>query len=222
MLDLVALALGATGDVAHDATARGLRAARSLAVRQSVSAQLRNPGLSAADIAKANAISERYLRQLFADIGTSFSDFLIERRLELAHRLLVKSAPPQPSHFRNRLRGGVLGPIAFQPPLSRPLRRHALGGARRGEAGMSDRSLGETRLCRYGVVFPVEFSIMRTLLLAAALAASAATGAAADELRPSQFACDAKKIGARDLADCLRTAADRAEQRPRGEHRGGD
>jgi len=77
---------------------------------------------------------------------------------------------------------------------------------------MSERSLGEYRLCRYGVVFPVEFSIMRTLLLAAALAASAATGAAADELRPSQVACDAKKIGARDLADCLRTAADRAER----------
>ncbi len=76
---------------------------------------------------------------------------------------------------------------------------------------MSETPLGERRLCRYGVVFPVEFSIMRTLLLAAALAASAAT-AAADELRPSQVACDAKKIGARDLADCLRTAADRAER----------
>ncbi len=108
MLDLVALALGATGDVAHDATARGLRAARSLAVRQSVSAQLRNPGLSAADIAKANAISERYLRQLFADIGTSFSDFLIERRLELAHRLLVS-----PLHRNRRI-----SEIAFEAGFS--------------------------------------------------------------------------------------------------------
>jgi AraC-like DNA-binding protein len=89
VLDLVSLALGATGDVAHHATARGLRAVRSLAVRQSVLAQLRNSGLSSADIAKANAISERYLRQLFADMGTSFSDFLIERRLELAYRLLA-------------------------------------------------------------------------------------------------------------------------------------
>ncbi len=53
---------------------------------------------------------------------------------------------------------------------------------------------------------------MRILLLAAALAASAATGAAADELRPSQLACDAKKIGARELADCLRASADRADQ----------
>jgi uncharacterized protein YecT (DUF1311 family) len=52
---------------------------------------------------------------------------------------------------------------------------------------------------------------MRILLIAAALAASVAT-AAADELRPSQLACDAKKIGARELADCLRASADRADQ----------
>jgi len=50
---------------------------------------------------------------------------------------------------------------------------------------------------------------MRILLLVAALAASAA---AADELRPSQLACDARKIGARELADCLRSNADRADQ----------
>ncbi|MGD0642785.1 MAG: helix-turn-helix domain-containing protein [Roseiarcus sp.] len=89
VLDLVSLALGASGDAAKHASTRGLRAARALAVRQSVSAQLNRPGLSSADVAKANAISERYLRQLFEDMGTSFSDFLIERRLELARRLLA-------------------------------------------------------------------------------------------------------------------------------------
>ena len=53
---------------------------------------------------------------------------------------------------------------------------------------------------------------MRNLLLAAVLAASAATAGAADNLRPSQLACDAQKIGARELADCLRTSADRADR----------
>ncbi len=53
---------------------------------------------------------------------------------------------------------------------------------------------------------------MRILLLAGALAVSTASAAAADGPRPSQLACDAKKIGARDLAECLRTNADRAEQ----------
>lgn len=53
---------------------------------------------------------------------------------------------------------------------------------------------------------------MRILLFAAALAVSAVTAAAADDLRPSQLACDAKKIGARELAECLRTSADRADR----------
>ena len=34
----------------------------------------------------------------------------------------------------------------------------------------------------------------------------------ADDSRPSQMQCDTKKIGARDLADCLRTAADRSDK----------
>lgn len=53
---------------------------------------------------------------------------------------------------------------------------------------------------------------MRNLLIAAALAASAVSAAAADELRPSQIACDSRKIGARELAECLRTSADRADK----------
>ena len=45
-------------------------------------------------------------------------------------------------------------------------------------------------------------------ILAAALAAPSA---GAGDLQPLQLACDASKIGARDLADCLRTDADRAD-----------
>ena len=37
-------------------------------------------------------------------------------------------------------------------------------------------------------------------------------GALAEDARPSQAACDASKIGARDLADCLRTNSDRADR----------
>lgn len=56
--------------------------------------------------------------------------------------------------------------------------------------------------------------MMRIPFAAAALAASvlAAPLAAAEEARPSQIACDAKKIGGRDLAECLRTGADRADR----------
>jgi uncharacterized protein YecT (DUF1311 family) len=55
---------------------------------------------------------------------------------------------------------------------------------------------------------------MRIPFVAAALALFVLTPAlaAAEDVRPSQIACDAKKIGARDLADCLRSGVDRANR----------
>ena len=55
---------------------------------------------------------------------------------------------------------------------------------------------------------------MRIPFVAAALALFVLTPAlaAAEDARPSQIACDASKIGARDLADCLRSGADRANR----------
>jgi uncharacterized protein YecT (DUF1311 family) len=53
---------------------------------------------------------------------------------------------------------------------------------------------------------------MRPLVLASAAAIAFSSLARAEEPRPSQVACDATKIGARELADCLRTNADRADK----------
>ena len=53
---------------------------------------------------------------------------------------------------------------------------------------------------------------MRMLLICLALCSVVAPPAWADAPRPSQALCDSKKIGARELADCLRTAADRSEK----------
>lgn len=50
------------------------------------------------------------------------------------------------------------------------------------------------------------------LLIVSALLLSVAGPAIADQPRPSQLACDSKKIGAKDLADCLRTAADKSDK----------
>jgi uncharacterized protein YecT (DUF1311 family) len=52
---------------------------------------------------------------------------------------------------------------------------------------------------------------MRIFLLTAMLAFSA-SAALAEESRPSQVMCDANKIGARELADCLRIAADKSDK----------
>jgi uncharacterized protein YecT (DUF1311 family) len=50
------------------------------------------------------------------------------------------------------------------------------------------------------------------LVIASALLIFAFGSAYADTQRPSQLACDSKKIGAQALADCLRTAADRSDK----------
>ena len=63
-----------------------------------------------------------------------------------------------------------------------------------------------------GVISPMNASHLRTLCLLAAALAAPAAGALAEDVKPSQAACDARKIGARDLADCLRAAADRADR----------
>jgi uncharacterized protein YecT (DUF1311 family) len=52
---------------------------------------------------------------------------------------------------------------------------------------------------------------MRPLVLAAAVIAFCPS-ARAEEARPSQAACDAAKIGARELAECLRTNADKSDK----------
>jgi AraC-like DNA-binding protein len=66
-----------------------LRAARLLGVRQTINTRLHEPGLSLTDVAKDNAISERYVQRLFEGVDTSFSNYLLEQRLELALRLLT-------------------------------------------------------------------------------------------------------------------------------------
>lgn len=54
--------------------------------------------------------------------------------------------------------------------------------------------------------------MMRPLGLACAAAIAFCSSAYAQEPRPSQIACDATKIGARELADCLKTNADRSDK----------
>jgi len=52
---------------------------------------------------------------------------------------------------------------------------------------------------------------MRIFFLVALAALSGAGAARSDEMRPSQAACDSKKMGGGELATCLRQAAERAD-----------
>jgi AraC-like DNA-binding protein len=89
LCDLVAVTLGATRDAAAVAEGRGLRAARLCAIKSDIEAHLSSDKLSVDVIARRHSISDSYIRKLFGGEGTSFSEFVLARRLLRAHRMLV-------------------------------------------------------------------------------------------------------------------------------------
>ena len=89
VLDLAALALGATRDAAHAAKARGFRAARLNAVKSEILVNLASPGLSIERVASRLGMSPRYIQMLFHDEETTFSEFVVGQRLAGAWRVLA-------------------------------------------------------------------------------------------------------------------------------------
>jgi len=102
--DLIALTLGATGDHAATARLRGARAARLTEIKAGIDARLSEQGLSVAAIAKQHRLPVRYVQRLFEADGSTFTEFLLERRLAHAHRVL--SNP--------RFRARPVGTVAFE------------------------------------------------------------------------------------------------------------
>jgi AraC-like DNA-binding protein len=87
MHDLAALLLGSKGGTGGHGL--GLRAARLRAIKDNIHEKIGQHGLSIADIARSQQISESYIRQLLADDGTTFTDFVLAERLARAHRMLT-------------------------------------------------------------------------------------------------------------------------------------
>lgn len=87
--DLTVMALGANGDGRAMAIHGGVRAARLEAIKADVTANLDNPALLRVEnLTKRHGISPRYLRALFADDHTSFTDYVLEQRLQRCYRQL--------------------------------------------------------------------------------------------------------------------------------------
>jgi AraC-like DNA-binding protein len=86
--DLIALLLGAKGDVRHLAQQGGARAARLAAVMREIKRHSGDPGLSAITIALLLGITPRYVHLLLEESGKSFSHHVLERRLDKAAALL--------------------------------------------------------------------------------------------------------------------------------------
>lgn len=88
LADLIALALGARGDAAHVAQGRGLRAARLRELLAIVEARFSDPSLSTGAIAGTLGLSERYVRDLLFESGQTFSERVLELRLQKARAML--------------------------------------------------------------------------------------------------------------------------------------
>ena len=84
--DLLALAIGATGEYRHLATHRGLKAARLHKVKADLTAE---PRLSLEEVAARQSITPRYVQMLFEEADTTFSAFVLDRRLDLARGMLT-------------------------------------------------------------------------------------------------------------------------------------
>jgi AraC-like DNA-binding protein len=92
IVDLAASALGALHDYHEMAQRRGVRAARLRAVKQEIAANCGSASFSVESVAHRLGISPRYIRRLFEDEQTTFTDYTRNRRLDRACRLL--SADP--------------------------------------------------------------------------------------------------------------------------------
>jgi AraC-like DNA-binding protein len=102
--DLLAVILGATRDGAARAEHEGVRAARLHAIKTDITRNLQRNDLSVAFVASRQGISARYAQALFETEGTTFSEFVLRRRLARARQLL---ADPDGIHRR-------IGEIAFE------------------------------------------------------------------------------------------------------------
>lgn len=94
--DLAALVIGASRDAAAIAEGRGVRVARYAAVKADIAARLSDRALTVGAVAARQGVSPRYVQMLFEAEGTTFSQYVLNRRLVRAHRLLT-----DPRHARS-------------------------------------------------------------------------------------------------------------------------
>jgi AraC-like DNA-binding protein len=88
LADLMALALGAKGETAEMASARGLRAARLRELVAIIEARFADRSLSTAMMSDRLGLSRRYVNDLLLESGKTFSERVLELRLQKARAML--------------------------------------------------------------------------------------------------------------------------------------
>jgi AraC-like DNA-binding protein len=89
LVDLVALSLGAHGDTAEMARMRGLRYARVQAVLAEIQKGFAEPSFSVSAAAGKLGLSGRYVQDLLQETGVSFTERVLELRLQRARTMLA-------------------------------------------------------------------------------------------------------------------------------------
>ncbi|HTV67731.1 MAG TPA: AraC family transcriptional regulator [Rhizobiaceae bacterium] len=90
LVDLAVLMLGGRRDEAELARQNGARAARRQAIKADIAAHLGMPELSLTSVARRHGVSPSYVRSLFYDEGTSFTDYVLGARLDYVRDLLAE------------------------------------------------------------------------------------------------------------------------------------
>jgi AraC-like DNA-binding protein len=88
LTDLTALALGARGEEAELARLRGVRAARLALATEEVQRGFSDPGFSVHAVAARLFVSPRTLQDLLHEAGASFTERVLELRLQKARQML--------------------------------------------------------------------------------------------------------------------------------------
>lgn len=83
--DLMALAIGASGEGREIARGRGVRAARLEAIKAELT---EDPAIPIDEIARRQGVTPRYVQMLFEERGTTFGEFVTARRLDAARAML--------------------------------------------------------------------------------------------------------------------------------------
>jgi AraC-like DNA-binding protein len=89
LTDLVVLSLTEGGDAAQVARTRGLRGARLHEVLMDIRARFADPAFSVSTIAARLGISERYVNDVLYDTGATFTERVLELRLQKARTMLA-------------------------------------------------------------------------------------------------------------------------------------
>ena len=95
LVDLIAVALGASGEAREQAEAGGVRAARRASILRTIETRSHDPKLSAAQVAARLGITPRYVHAVLEETGQTFAELLLDARLRMVLKRLRDPAASQ-------------------------------------------------------------------------------------------------------------------------------